>query len=266
MTTQSFPPPPPATLTRDDVVAYLVELRARGWEIYKEAPDVFIVQTSATEQQRINFRADLGTCHFTWSSKASGHSALGPTVGNMLDFDNYMRERTGGDPPLTSVHLRLGEPATNHVRLARLIRGAKVEAVYDPYLDDKGLATLLTLVQLDGGVAPVIRVLTSDRKTVNPDFVTALFVELGCDQAKSEIRSVPDRGHQGRFILLAGGRAITLGMSLNGLNVNDDAYLGDDREHRPLFESEWAKAGPVKTIFTSVPTPARPPGSAAPSP
>jgi hypothetical protein len=184
----------------------------------------------------------------------------------MLEFEKYMRERTGGDPPLTSVHLNLGKPATNHVRLARLIRGAKVEAVYDPYLDDKGLTTLLTLVQLGGAVAPRLRLLTSDRMTVNLDFVRKLFTELGCDKAKSEIRSVPDRGHQGRFILLTGGRAITLGMSLNGLNVNDDAHLRDDSEHRPLFESEWATSRAVKTLFTSVPIPAPPPDSAAPSP
>jgi len=48
MPTHSFPSPPRESLTRADVVAYLVELQARGWEIYEEN-GAFSVQITDTE-------------------------------------------------------------------------------------------------------------------------------------------------------------------------------------------------------------------------
>jgi hypothetical protein len=75
------------------------------------------------------------------------------TAENMTQLDEYVRPRVGGKAPAMSTRTRRGEPASNHGRLAKLIGTAKVEAIYDPFLDDKGLDAFRTIVRLSGATA-----------------------------------------------------------------------------------------------------------------
>ena len=44
------------------------------------------------------------------------------------------------------------------------------------------------------------------------------------------------------FLLLSGGQALLLGMSLNSTDKNEAARLEPDAHDRPFFESVWASA------------------------
>jgi hypothetical protein len=225
-----------------------MELEAEGWVIYEE-PDGFRIETTETDWLRLCFNDLDGTCTFRGGSSATGLTWLGATVENMSDFVKALRRATGGPPPATSVRTRRGESAHNVIRVADLIlkTKAKIEAVYDVYLDDAGLRMFSTLARLSRAASPRVRLLTSGEgaKRMNPGFAMQLLRELGCPQA--EIRQTSSKGHEGRFLLLSGGRTVRLGMSLNRFDTNDAAHVDveGDREDRALFESEWARAQPV---------------------
>jgi hypothetical protein len=250
-TEHRFPARAPASVPRDDVVRYLQELQAQGWVVFLEA-DGFSIQSTETDLLHLTFNDSNGTCTFRGSSSAHGLTFPGPTVRNMDEFVAAMaRAGIGGPTPARSVRTRRGEPAHNMIRVADLIRKAqaKVEAVYDGYLDDVGLRTFSTLVRLSRAASPRVRLLTSRHhgaNALNPQWAAQLLHELGCPQA--EIRQMSNKkGHEGRFLLLSGGRTLRLGMSLNGFDTNDAGHVDveGDREDRELFEREWADAKPI---------------------
>ena len=45
--------------------------------------------------------------------------------------------------------------------MAKLIGDAEITAIFDPYLDNKGLATIIDLVSLSGRVSPQFGLFTS---------------------------------------------------------------------------------------------------------
>ena len=250
-TEHRFPTRPPASVSRDDVVRYLQELEAKGWVVFEEA-DGLSIQSTETDMVHLAFNDSAGTCTFRGSSSAHGLTSTGPTVRNMDEFVEAMaRARIGGPAPARSVRTRRDEPALNVIRVADLIRNAqaKVEAVYDVYLDDVGLRAFSTLMRLSRAASPRVRLLTSRHhgaKALNPQWAAQLLREVGFPQ--SEIRQMSNKkGHEGRFLLLSGGRTLRLGMSLNSFDTNDVGHVDveGDREDRELFEREWTGAQAV---------------------
>jgi hypothetical protein len=243
MTAESpFPPKPEPSLTREDVVAYLIDLQAKGWTIYTYAEN-FIVELNETEQLDISpiGSQSVGKIYTVRVQSTVGPSSHVGTPSNMLQFKKAVSPFFENQSP-TRARTVEGEPASNFSKIAKLIGPAQVVAVHDPYMDDKGLANLLTLVGLAQTAAPDLRLITSNKgaKGLTRNFVSAFFTQLGC--SSGEIRKTSSRKPHRRFMLLSGGQSLIMGMSLNDLDKNEAVHLESDALDRPLFEKEWASS------------------------
>jgi hypothetical protein len=151
-------------------------------------------------------------------------------------------------PPLgeidSTVRLSRGQPAANLTALVQLIGPTPVEAILDVYLDDVALERLVTMHRLGVNFSPKTRLLTSKSKKgadrLSKQFVQDLFKDLGCNQGA--VKSMPANQHEGRFILLSGANVVTLGCSLNNLDVNETTHRGGDHGEREYFEGQWSTA------------------------
>lgn len=143
--------------------------------------------------------------------------------------------------------LEAKEPASNYRRLVELIGTLRIEAVFDPFLEERGLDNLLTLIKLGSSVSPKVRLITSSKvgAKVNQKYVRAWLTETGCRlgefRVSSSVEPIPHR----RFILLNGGKCLILGLSLNELGKDEAAHLEDDGPDRIFFDKEWMMAQPL---------------------
>lgn len=180
-----------------------------------------------------------------WDEVARQAKDAGWDVRN-TGFDLKIHRPQPGSRPLGAVRLSKGRPATNIGLVAMLLQGATVEAVLDAFLDDRGLETLLTLRNLGVLFSPKVRLLTSSRveKRLTRSFAVAVLTELGC--GGGEVRVFGADGHEGRIVLLEGGDVVSLGASLNGLDVNERPHRDRDKGDRAAFDARWAEA----TVFS----------------
>jgi hypothetical protein len=151
-------------------------------------------------------------------------------------------------PPLgeveTSVRFCLGTGASNLIALVQLVGATPVEAVLDVYLDDSGVARLVTMHRLGTRFAPGLRLLTSGAgaKRLSVGFVKDALAELGCIQG--QVRVTAASGHEGRFLFLAGAGVVSIGCSLNKIDVNERAFRDVDRGDVAAFEARWVTSSP----------------------
>lgn len=237
-----FPPLPPPELTQDYVIGVLREAKTRGWDVFTDRGG-FVVETSATTSMRLDLVG--GACQISFKN-TQGPTPITIMVETPLQLDEALGKRLGGSPPTRSVRLKPDQPASNVVRIASLIR-SPVEAVYDPYLSDRGLANLLAIVGTGGpGLAPDVRLLTA-RKSSRPltlVMATKLFTELNCPRGAVRIEQNP-KAHR-RFMRLTGGTTLILGMSLDDIDKDEAAHVEDHAADGPFFESAWAGAVPLQ--------------------
>lgn len=234
-----FPPLPSSALLREDVIAYLVDLQANGWTIYSENDD-FIIMKNEVEKLRIK---PIQRGYRIEHESTVGRSLVGSSAYSLVQLKVALSQYLPTHRP-TRTRIMEQEPASNFSKIAKLIGSSRVNAVHDPYLDDKGLSNLLTLVRLANSVSPDLRLITSERgaKRLNKQFVAAFFKELGC--ASGQIRTAPTQKPHRRFMLLSGGQALIMGMSLNDLEKDEAVNLENDELDRPLFETEWNSGQP----------------------
>ena len=133
-------------------------------------------------------------------------------------------------------------PAQNLETIASLAGGAQVGEVFDPYLDDKGLANLRAIANLDMQFAPEVRLLTAGAgaKRLSQEYLAAWQAELGLTAA---VRVVNNQAHR-RFLLLSSRQSLIIGCSLNSTEKDEAVHLESDKDDRPFFESEWLAAKP----------------------
>jgi hypothetical protein len=147
-------------------------------------------------------------------------------------------------PPLgdveTVVRLRLGHAVTNLVGLVQMIGSARVEGLIDIYLDDLGMERLVTMYRLGVRFSPKTRLLTKSAKKLSKLMVQGAFDEMGSPHG--EVRVTAAGGHEGRFIFLAGGGVVSIGCSLNNIDVNERAFVAGDKGDRAEFEARWLAA------------------------
>lgn len=148
------------------------------------------------------------------------------------------------------VRLKSDEPASNKEKIAKLIGAAQVEAVFDPFLDNRGLAALKDILSLGtGGIAPGARMLTSKKVVPSqrpPRLTRSYFADWSAElHISAEIKLSAQDEHR-RFLLLSGGRTLIVGASLNSLSKNEAAHIeNDDGEDRKFFDGQWAVATPI---------------------
>jgi hypothetical protein len=173
-----------------------------------------------------------------------GLSPIDETV-TLADIKTFLDDP---DPDAGRARLREGAPASNLADIASLIGAAEVQAVFDPYLDNKSLLVLGDILSLGVGVSGSLRLLACEKmaKGTRPR-LTKTFVScwLGeCGITAGEVRLMPDSEHR-RFLLLSGGLSLLLGMSLNSVDKNETARLEPDAEDRAFFDGVWATATPL---------------------
>jgi hypothetical protein len=126
-----------------------------------------------------------------------------------------------------------------------MIGPTPVENVLDPYLDDLAVEVLVTMHRLGVTFSPKLRLLTSPKgaKHLSKRFVTDAFTEMRCQQGEARVTAVV--GHEGRVLLLAGQGVVSLGCSLNNLNVTERPSRDGDRGDSADFETRWGAATPL---------------------
>lgn len=259
-----FPPYPKPTLSRQDIVGYLVPYRNKGWEIYQgDNENEFIIRVSETDRVYIwfapPFRANNEKACWVVSSGIRREGAIWGYPENLqsLQVMTSQAVKVGchGSKPAdwspstapTSTRLWREQPATNISKLVGLIGTSSIEAIYDAYLDNKSLEILLSMIALGVRISNSVRLLTSTAMIiplkgtprVTKNFVDAWFKEVG---PKGEMRHNAYRGHERRFMLLSGDKSLLSGLSINNPDVNEAPVVESDSVDRTYFDSEWSRA------------------------
>ncbi len=129
--------------------------------------------------------------------------------------------------------------------ISGLVGASEIQAVFDPYLENRSLISLKDILSFGGSISNNVRLLSGEKMTqgrvprLTKTVVQAWFAELGL--TAGEVRAMPSNEHR-RFMLLSGCQSLILGMSLNSINKNEAVRLEPDNEDRPFFESVWAGA------------------------
>jgi hypothetical protein len=251
-----FPSYPAAALRRKDVIAYLVEAKAQGWclEVFMWEQDGFAIVLG--EDKEIYVRPDRITGGYVALSYATpGTLTIAGTARNLNQLAKALDQAAvwvGANWPAqpTSARLAASAPASNFQKISSLIGASSIEAVFDPYLDNQGLASLSTIASLGGSIADGVRLLSSSHAQaprrgaprLTKTFVDAWLAEL---QISGELRIVSSPGEHRRFMLLGGGRSLILGPSLNSLAKNEASHVEADGQDRPFFDAQWSAATPL---------------------
>lgn len=136
-----------------------------------------------------------------------------------------------------------GRPATNASLLVTMLGATEVAAVYDPYLDDRGLQVVLTMRNLGVVFSRELRLLGRDARRLTKGYADSVLRELPA--AQGEVRVKGGRGHENRLIFLADGDVVSIGCSLNNLDVNERPHRDSDGGARAEFDADWAGATPL---------------------
>jgi len=237
-----LPPLSPPSLFPPDVRGYAIEKRNEGWDVRKDG-DRFVIQINEMLQVILS-PDESGVCRVA-TVYATGITSTQGRASNMRQLE-AMVEPMLGQHPITSVELKRGEPATDREKISILFGSAKLEAVHDPFLDNKGLATLLSILKLANGAVPNLRLMTGVKgvKGLTLDFVTSFLSELDCSAGQVRISSDPE-AHR-RFYLLTGGTSVRQGPSLNKVDKNEVADTHSDRDDREFFNQHWKSGKPYK--------------------
>ena len=132
---------------------------------------------------------------------------------------------------------------SNKFSLARITSNKAVECIFDPYFEDKSIATLTTLVNLGMSLNKDVRVLTTSKvqnrlsKQLIEDFKTEKSVNI-------EIRFCLSGEEHRRYLLLSTGDSLVIGCSLNSLDKNEAAHIESSQADIDFFKAQWEVAQP----------------------
>jgi hypothetical protein len=216
-------------------MAELTDRMAKGWVVHRDG-NIFHVIIDETNKAVISPVPDgFKVAHLASVGRSY---ATGGVASNLVQFRRALDNVLGSQTP-TRTRTSEKDVASNYSRIARLIGAAKVEAAYDPYLNDNGLEALLLVVKLANSVGPSLRLLSSRKgaKSLTKLFVEGVFKELA---TAGEVRVSHEKKPHARYLLLTGGQALKMGHSWNELHKNEFVNLEDDSLHRPHFEDVWA--------------------------
>jgi hypothetical protein len=246
-----FPRVPQASLSRDDVVAFLLQCMADGHTVYQGGGEnafilsfddarIIIVLERPGRRWEVQYER-LGMPVTAARPQTFAELEQGVAQAALLLAKPWPHRPTTG---------RLAEatPATNYRTISQLVGSAQVEAVFDPFLENSSLTTLIDILSFgNGGVSNSLRLLGSTKKTGGaiPKFtkvgVDAWLAQLG---VTGEARVMPPTEHR-RFMLLSGGRSLILGHSLNAIHKNEAVRLEPDADDRAFFDGVWKTAVPL---------------------
>jgi hypothetical protein len=247
-----FPRLPQASLSRDDVVNYLVEHHHRGYDVFQDSKHDHILVLILTDTHRIKFVIGSGTCQI--QGETFGQLFSLKEVSTVIELRNavdglahsVLGAAWAGSPKTARV--AQDTPASNLATISGLITGSAVQGIFDPYLENNSLAMLIDILSFgNGSVANDVRVLTTAKTTGGqiPRLSKSGF-EAWLAQLKitGELRIMSSSEHR-RFILLSGGQSLLLGQSLNSIHKNEAIRLEPDSQDRAFFDQVWTQANPL---------------------
>jgi hypothetical protein len=247
-----FPRLPQASLSRDDVVNYLVEQRQRGYQVFQDSQHDHVLVLILTDTHRIKFVIGPGTCQI--QGEKFGQLFELADVSTAIELRNaadglahrVLGVAWAGSPKTARV--AQDTPASNLASISGLIGRSAVQGIFDPYLENKSLAALIDILSFGkGSVANGVRVLSTNKTTSGqvPRLSKSGF-EAWLAQLKitGELRLMSSSEHR-RFILLSGGQSLLLGQSLNSIHKNEAIRIEPDSQDRAFFDQVWAQAKPL---------------------
>jgi hypothetical protein len=243
-----FPPLSLSILSREEVVNYLLTLQADGHTINEQSADFFII---TLDDEKIILHRPYPQQPWNVSFERLGLRQLVGAARSPKELERAVTQAAlllGKDWPFkpTTGRLSADTPATNRRTISGLIGPSMIEAVFDPHLENRALATLVDILSFgSGGVADRIRLLGSTSKTTGtiPRFSKAGVDHwLGQLKITGEARVVPAKDEHRRFFLLSGGKSLLIGPSLNAIDKNEAVHLEPDTEDRAFFDKTWATA------------------------
>lgn len=123
---------------------------------------------------------------------------------------------------------------------------SNIEAVFDPYLENSSLETLIHILSFgEANVSNGVRLLGSSKKSSGS---IPKFTKVGVDawlkqlKIKGEARIMSRTDEHRRFILLSGNKSLLLGPSLNAIHKNEAIRIESDIEDRKFFDKSWSQA------------------------
>lgn len=235
-------------MTKEELVNYLIACKADGHEIYADGESKFVIRLGENE---IRFKIYEGQC--TVEAFGLGEVILRNHAANLAQLEQatiLAARHCKYDWPSrpTTGRLKQELPASNLSTISSLIGTAKVEAVFDPYFENKSLITLANIISFgNSDLADGIRILGSTNKTggTSPKFTKAgLDMWLQERKINGEARIASPNEHR-RFLLLSSGESLILGPSLNAIHKNEACGLEPDNIDLQFFEETWATATPL---------------------
>jgi hypothetical protein len=256
---------PSSELTREDVIAYLIQYKQKGWDIYRgDSDNEFIIRATETQNVYVyyapahtaNNEKETWVVSFGLNARFSSISGYPENLIALEEAIKFGIRIVGNVSGLnlnwlsspSSVRLYKTQPATNLNKIVGLIGISTIEAIYDTYLSNNSLATILDMETLGIKISPNIRLLTSTgmmhpskgTPQLTQSYLANWFNQLGC--SGGQVRHKQHKGHDRRFILLSGAKSLLLGFSLNNLSVNEASSVEADTEDKTFFDSEWNTA------------------------
>lgn len=249
-----FSPKPavlPEVLPHERVVDYLLTLSSQGLTVHSDGEDYVL----PFEDVEVRVSPTKGI----WQVSHTRHRVL-TTYGyasTVAELDKLVRMAAGTQrnwPPVPQkARLVAGQPATNYRMISTLIGNGEIQAVFDTYLDNEGLETLIRILSFGKGqIAKNIRLLGTTATTIGGGGKPPRFTKAGVDAWASQLginaeaRVLPKGSEHRRFLLLDGHRSLILGPSLNSLHKNEAVAIEDDTEDRPFFDVQWVAGSPLK--------------------
>lgn len=250
-----FPTLPKTGITKNEILQFLISLRNTNlMEIYRDQDHDGVYFIIINENYRIRISHVI----------LSGHTQVQlQNFENLVDFRDVLTlpqlesafsllaKKVVPTWPQrqTSGRLYAEKPASNLITISSLIGASSIDAVFDPYIDNRSFATILNILSFgEGSVSNDIRIIGSDA-TIGSPFprLTKVGVDSWFAEHKisGEVRIVAKKSEHRRFMLLSGGQSLILGPSLNAIHKNEAVRLEIDAEDRPFFNSTWATAVPL---------------------
>ncbi len=235
-----FPTYNGADFGESEVESYLEGIASSGWQVYADGASYVIV---VDEEKRIAIWFFPEFKEWTVEPFNQGVCLSNKGATSFQSFKELIAAAMQSlgqvvDSGPKSMRLRQQSPLSNRIGLVKLTHGATVQCIFDPYFDDKAIASLSILVNLGLQLIPEVRILITKKvqNRISQQVINDFETEYG---SKLNIRVCDSDKEHRRFLLLSSAESLVVGCSLNSLDKNEAARIENSQEDRDFFEYQW---------------------------
>lgn len=252
MPNEDFPTFPGPSLSLEEITAYLISLKSSGHNIYRDQKRETQFYISFDDVNRIriilnpkNNTSQIQLLYCENTVDFVDVTSIEQVESTVAVFARKIPGSTWPTRPKTG-RLSANTPATNFRTISQLIGTSNIETVFDPYLENSSLETLIHILSFgEANVSNGVRLLGSSKKSSGS---IPRFTKVGVDawlkqlKIKGEARIMSRTDEHRRFILLSGNKSLLLGLSLNAIDKNEAIRIESDIEDRKFFDKSWSQA------------------------